>query len=54
MSSWRFVECELMEIAEQLEILRKGSVDLIREEDLKEKLERLCNNGQTVEGQARP
>ncbi len=40
--------CLLMTIDEQLSFLRKGTVDLIREEDLKAKLERSAKSGKPL------
>ena len=37
-----------MTIAEQLEFLKKGTIDLIREEDLKKKLERVAKTGKPL------
>src|SRR3989442_14912271 len=37
-----------MTIAEQLEFLKKGTVDLIREEDLRKKLERSAKTGKPL------
>ena len=38
----------LMSIDEQLSFLKKGTVDLIREDDLRKKLERAANTGKPL------
>ena len=43
-----------MTIDEQLEFLKKGTVDLIREEDLRAKLERSAKTGKPLRVKARP